>query len=167
VKKQVAFIREERTFPIIEKRGVMNPVFEEEKVPVTGTPVWLKRTLLTLLFISAVAGFIFSALVVRQTAAGFSANIIGNPAVETRINDLHAFFEKSVPEPSSGGLLCQGIIRTATRGNRVVFNGEAFEAGATVNGIKILEITASNVLVECNGTITPLVPGESYTPENR
>jgi hypothetical protein len=143
----------------------MNPVSEGEKIPAAGTPVWLKRTLLGLLFASAVAGIIFGGRLARKSAAGLSGRLRNDPAVTNRLNELQTFFEKSGPEEPAEEIVCQGVILTVNRGARVVINGEAVKTGEIIGGAKVLEITASNVLVECNGQTHRLAPGESFSPE--
>lgn len=135
----------------------MNPVFEDKKSP--ETPVWRKRLLLTLIFAFTLAGLIAGGFFLWKSAA--------YPSLETRIGSLQTFFEKSAPESKVQEILCQGVIVTANRGNRVTLNGEAVEVGATIAGVTVVEITASNALLECNGKVTPLAPGESLIPRKR
>ncbi|MDD3276254.1 MAG: hypothetical protein PHP93_04295, partial [Kiritimatiellales bacterium] len=119
---------------------------------------------LSLLFASAGAGIIFGGLFARKATAEWSGRLLNQPAVTNRLSEVQTFFEKpSVSRPVEE-IVCQGVILTANRGARVVINGETVKIREVVGGAKILEITASNVLVECNGETHRLAPGESFSP---
>jgi hypothetical protein len=130
-----------------------------------GTPVWLKRLLIALLFISAAAGFIFSSSILLKSTSGLFKTLGKKPAIENNINHLQSFFEAAAPSTTTNIILCQGIIITRDRGPLAIINGKPAKTGTVINGVRILEITANNVRTEYNGKIRGLKPGESFIPK--
>lgn len=144
----------------------MNPAYEDGSQTAKSTLARIKWPLIILLVAAVIAGSVFGVLKVRRSAGGGSS---GSPdqetALGTQLNKMNAFFKKTAPDQPAGTILCQGVILSATRGARAIINGETAGTGVVVNGARILEITASNVLVECNGQTRRLAPGESFIPK--
>lgn len=132
------------------------------------TPLWLKRTLLVLLFGSAAAGFIFTVFTIHHSLNGHSKVIDRQvPALEIKRDDMPAIFQKSALVQSTEIILCQGVVSSANGQAKAIINGETVETGAVVSGATILEITAGDVLIECNGITSRIAPGESYNPRRK
>ena len=148
-------------FPKIEKRGVVNLLSEEKKAAATSTPAWLKWPLLAIFFISALIGFISSFPNIRHPTAGFPMAI-----KQAKPNTMQTFFGKAVPVRPPETVLCQGTIISADRGALAIIDGQSAKVGSVVSGVRIIEITASNVLVECNGKTRRLAPGEKIYQQN-
>ncbi|NOU36742.1 MAG: hypothetical protein HOO88_08230 [Kiritimatiellaceae bacterium] len=147
------------------RKDIVNSIPEKEKAPLKSTPAWLKRSLLVLLFASAAGGFFFCARLVRTSTTGIPAVLSKKPIQKSKFSGLQSFFEKAVPAKPEETILCQGVILSANRGSRAVINGQVVKIGSVVNGARVLEITASNVLVRCNGETRRLAPGERFTPK--
>lgn len=143
----------------------MNLISEEKNAPINTTPVWLKWLLLFLLFVSSATGFIFCSSMLQRSTSGLFKTLGKKPAIEASLNNLQAFFEAATPSSTTNIILCQGTIITKDKGAIAIINGKPTKTGAVINGIRILEITASNVLVECNGKTRILKLGESFTPK--
>jgi hypothetical protein len=140
----------------------MDQVSEEKNTPLKATPAWLKRFLLVLLFASATAGFVFSARTALPSTDGV-ANFIGStPFIKSSSFIEESFHSESAPLT----ILCQGLSHNENRGTKAVINGKVVQPGSVIEGVRILEITTSNVLVECKGEIRRLAPGERFTPKN-
>jgi hypothetical protein len=87
-----------------------------------------------------------------------------NSPAETR-SRKQPLFEKTTPaKPSSSTVVCQGTILSKGYGPIAIINGQPAKTGSLINGVKIVEITASNVLIECRGKTRRLSPGDSFTP---
>jgi hypothetical protein len=129
------------------------------------TPGWLKWLLIALLFASASAGFIFSSSILWQSTSGFFTNLGKKPAIENHLNHLQSFFETATPSSTTNIILCQGTIITRDRGPLAIINGKPAKTGAVINGVRIIEITTNNVLIEYNGKTRRLKPGESFIPK--
>lgn len=140
----------------------MDQVLEEKNTPLReGTPTWLKRSLLVLLFASAAIGFSYSTRWIFPSTAGvakFSGNkpVIKNSAFTTK--PLHS---GAAPQT----ILCQGLSHNESRGTKAVINGKVVEPGSVIDGVRVLEITTSNVWVECRGETRRLAPGERFSPK--
>ena len=143
----------------------MNPTFAEEKAVTETTPVWLKRTLLFLLFGSAIAGFASIAL---KSDGLFPAS--PGQQFKSGIVNSTGFLNFS-EKPGSGRrnssdntIFCQGTLIGENGKAMAVINGQTVSVGITIDGVKIMKITRSHVLVEFNGKTRRLAPGESFTP---
>jgi hypothetical protein len=140
----------------------MDQVPEEKNTPLKATPAWLKRFLLVLLFASAAAGFVFSARTTLPSTDGV-ANFIGS---KTFIKSS-SFIEESFHSGSAPlTIICQGLSHNENQGTKAVINGKVVQSGSVIDGVRVLEISTSNVLVECRGESRRLAPGESFTPKN-
>jgi hypothetical protein len=149
----------------------MKSVLKRKKISVGKTPSWLKRFLLVLLFASTVAGFIFSTTRARHSA-------IKIPAF---FNKIPSFFNKPVSLKKAGEfgdfvvfrdksglteieIVCHGMGVGKDGLSRAVVDGTIVAPGAIIRGMKIVEINASNILVECSGKSLRLEPGERVAP---
>jgi hypothetical protein len=146
----------------------MNPDFKLTQDLRGPTPVWLRRTLIAGLIISAVAGFTLNGLQIHR---GFSAwsSLADGSAAETSggFTEWAARVEHSVSRPKTAafkGVVCQGVITGDEGGALAVINEQTVAAGSRINGVNIVNITASNVLVECRGETRLLEPGDSFVP---
>ena len=54
-----------------------------------------------------------------------------------------------------GGLVLEGIMTTGAK-KVALINNEIYETGDTVNGVKIVEITADHILISSGGAISAL-----------
>lgn len=136
------------------------------------TPTGLKWILLFLLFASAIAGFASSAFLFKKSARLLPASI-GQRFKPGAMNfsGFSNFVEKTDsvhwPSFSDGPVSCQGIMTGENGKSLAIINGLTVSNGVTVNGVKILEISRSNVLVECRGEPRRLAPGESFIPDKK
>ena len=152
----------------------MKSVLKKEKTSVGKTPPWLKRILLVLLFASTIAGFFFGALMVRRS-------VIKTPSF---FNRIPSFFNKSVSLKKTGEfgdfivfrdktglteieIICHGMGIGKDGLSRAVIDGKIVAPGAIIRGMRIIEISASNILVECSGKSLRLEPGERVAPEKK
>jgi hypothetical protein len=128
----------------------MNPIIAGKNGPVkTGSPL-RKRVLFVLLVVSATAGVALNMPVIRQSATGVSS-----------------LFEKAAFVLPGKTVTCQGML-VGKNGVALAFiDGQTVESGAVVSGVQVFEITATRVLVGCNGETRLLSPGESFTPGKR
>jgi|GEM_PF-2889965 len=146
----------------------MSPEFPAEKTPTRPTPPWLKWTLLALLFTLSIAGFASSSLRLKKPANPFSAAL--NRRFKPGEGSFYSFSNFAGKTESgrrtypNDAIICQGTIIWEDGKARAMINGQTITEGVTVNGIRILKITASNVLVGCRGETRRLSPGESFTP---
>ena len=152
----------------------MKSVLERKNTAVGKTPSWLKRLLLVLLLASTVAGFFFGTLMVRRSAV----------KIPSFFNKIPSFFNKSVSLKKSGEfgdfvvfrdktglteieIICHGMGVGKDGLSRAVIDGKIVAPGAIIRGMKIIEISASNILVECSGKSLRLEPGERVAPEKK
>ena len=152
----------------------MESVLKREKKSAGKTPPWLKQLLLVLLLASTVAGFFFGALMVWRS-------VIQTPSF---FNKFPSFFNKSVSLKKAGEfgdfivfrdktglteieIVCHGMGVGKDGLSRAVVDGKIVAPGAIVRGMKIIEISASNILVECSGKSLRLEPGERVAPEKK
>lgn len=146
----------------------MNLISEQKNVPINTTPVWLKRLLLFLLLASSAAGFILNSSMLQQSTSSLFKTLVKKPAIENKLDGLQAFFEAATPSTTTATtniILCQGTIISKEKGALAIINGKPAKTGAVINSSRILEISASNVLVECNGKTRRLAPGEYFIPK--
>jgi hypothetical protein len=149
----------------------MKSVLKRKKISVGKTPAWLKRLLLVLLFASTVAGFFFSTTGVRPSTI----------KIPSFLNRIPSFFNKPVSLKKSGEfgdfvvfrdqsglteieIVCHGMGVGKDGLSRAVIDGTIVAPGAIIRGMKIVEINASNILVECSGKNLRLEPGERVAP---
>jgi hypothetical protein len=149
----------------------MKSILKREKNSVGKTPSWLKRILLVLLFASTVAGFLFGTTRVRHPAI----------KIPSFFDKIHPFFNKSVSLKKAGEfgdfmvfrdktglteieIICHGMGVGKDGLSRAVIDGTIVAPGAIIRGMKIIEINASNILVECSGKNLRLEPGERVAP---
>ena len=163
---------EESIFPTIEKRGVMNSVVGRGIESVRKTPPWLKWLLIVLLFISTVAGIFFSTIIVRPSAINIPSFFNKTPSFlkpSARLNQTGDFGDPVVFRGKSGlteiEIVCHGMGVGKDGLSRAVIDGKIVAPGTVIRGMKIVEISASNILVSCNGGNFRLEPGERVTPE--
>lgn len=143
-----------------------------EKTALPGTtPVWLKWILLTLLFASAIAGFssgrfffkksaILHPVSLGQKLGSGTTNCGGISKISGKINSCLRNF-------SDGTIICQGTIIREKGKALAMINGRTASVGSTVNGVRIREINAGNILVEYNGQTRRLNPGERFEPKKQ
>lgn len=62
-------------------------------------------------------------------------------------------------------IICHGMGVGKDGISRAVIDGKIVAPGTTIRGMKIIDINASNILVECNGRSLRLEPGERVAPE--
>ncbi|MFA7256182.1 MAG: hypothetical protein WC047_01220 [Kiritimatiellales bacterium] len=62
-------------------------------------------------------------------------------------------------------ITCQGLLKDKEGVAMAFIDGQIVATGETIGDMRILEITASNILVECRGKTCRLSPGETFTPE--
>lgn len=149
----------------------MKSVLKRKKTSAGKTPAWLKRLLLVLLFGSTVAGFFFSTTRVQPSAI----------KVPSFFNKIPSFFNKSplLPKTRESGdfvvfrdqsglteieIVCHGMGVGKDGISRAVIDGTIVAPGAVIRGMKVIEINASNILVECRGKNLRLEPGERVAP---
>ncbi len=152
----------------------MKPVLKRKKISVGKTPPWLKRVLLVLLFASTVAGFFFSAIRIRHPAIKIPAffnkipSYFNKPALLSKTQEFGDFV---VFRDKSGlteiAIVCHGMGVGKDGLSRAVVDGKIVAPGAIIRGMKIIEISASNILVECSGKSLRLEPGERVAPEKK
>ena len=152
----------------------MKSVLKRRKTSKGNTPAWLKRLLIALLFASTITGFCFSMTGVRRPAIQISPFF----------NKIPAFFNKPAPPPKteefgdfvvfrdkSGlteiAIVCHGMGVGKDGLSRAVVDGTIVAPGAVIRGMKIVSISASNILVECSGKSLRLEPGERVAPEKK
>lgn len=148
----------------------MKPVFRKKSVG--KTPPWLKQILLVLLFASTIAGFLFSALMVRRPAIKIPAffdkipssfNKTPTPPKPEEFGDFVVFRDTS--GLTEIAIVCHGMGVGKDGISRAVIDGMIVAPGAVIRGMKIISISASNILVECSGKSLRLEPGERVAPE--
>lgn len=144
---------------------------EEEKVPAKLTPAWLKRTLIVLLFVFSAAGFASSTFLFKK-AVSLLPKLSGQPFKidTTEHKNFSLLAEKkdaSRWDFPKDAITCQGTIVHESGKALALINGKVIPVDGVVNGFRILEITASNVLIECDGETHRIVPGKSFTPEKK
>ena len=140
----------------------------EKTVTAKPTPVWFKWTLLALLFAFSAAGFASSTFLTKKSARLFSGTL-GNQLKSGIMDFGGSSGFRGKPDSSrwnhfDNTITCQGTIICENGKALAMINGRTTAVGGTINGARILEITASNVVVECNGKIRRLAPGKSFTP---
>jgi len=139
------------------------PATLSEESTVKPTSPWLKWTLLILLFTSAAAGCFFAALQVRTSAAFLPSLLHAETKHEPgAFGDFQTLLGKATSGQTENTLTCQGMIFDEKGGALAILNGQTTAAGAIINGVRILEITVSNVLVECNGETRRLGSGDRF-----
>jgi hypothetical protein len=150
----------------------MNPALGKEKKSVRKTPPWLKWLLLVVLFASTGAGFLSRTFRVRHSAVDIPAFFNKIPSLFNKANLLQKsgeFGDFVVFRDKSGlteiAIVCYGMGVGKDGLSRAVIDGKIVAPGAVVRGMKIIEISASNILVECSGKSLHLEPGERVTPE--
>jgi hypothetical protein len=139
----------------------MDQAPEEKKTSLKGTPAWLKRSLLVLLFASAAIGFIYSTRWIFPSTNGAAKFSGSKPVIKNNSFATKPFRSESAPQT----ILCQGLSHNETRGTKAVINGKVVDPGSVIDGVRVLEITTSNVLVECRGETRRLAPGERFSPK--
>ena len=145
----------------------MNSVFEKN-APAKNTAPWLKWLLLILLFASTIAGYFLSPLMIRKFTTGNSSVFkkkVGLPKA-AEFHGFMAFREKTGFTPSEIKMICHGMGIGQDGTARAVIDGKILKPGTIIRGMRLLEINASNILVECNGKILSLSPGERFVTEN-
>ncbi len=149
----------------------MNPNPESETVPAKTTPAWIKWILLTLLFTSAPAGFFSSGFLLKKTIS-LSPDARWHPPeiIEENFSSFSKLSKKIDSDRqkfSDDNIICQGTIIRENGNSLVMINGRTAAVGGTINGLRILKITSSNVSIECNGETRRLVPGERFSPRKK
>jgi hypothetical protein len=146
----------------------MNPIIAGKNGPVKTAPPWRKRVLLVLLVISATAGVALNMPVIRQSATEVSSLFNEEKDSGTgRFSKFQTLFKKASFARLGETVTCQGML-VGENGVALAFiDGQTVESGATVSGVQVFEITATKVLVGCNGETRLLSPGESFTPGKR
>jgi len=152
----------------------MKSVLNRKKTSAGKTPPWLNRILLVLLFASAVAGFFFSTTRIRHPAIKIPAFLNKLPSYFNRPDvpqKTHEFGDFVVFRDKSGlteiAIVCHGMGVGKDGLSRAVIDGKIVAPGAIIRGMKIIEISASNILVECSGKSLRLEPGERVAPEKK
>ncbi len=149
----------------------MSPNPESEIIPAKTTPVWAKWILIILLFASSLAGFFSNRVLLKKTTSLFSAALSQpsnpNAANFSSFSKLSNKIDSDRQKFSDATMICQGTIVRENGKSLAMINGHTATVGGTINGIRILKITSSNVLIECNGETRRLVPGERFSPKNR
>ena len=152
----------------------MKSVRQREKKSVGKTPPWLNRVLLVLLFASTVAGFFFSTTRIRHPAIKIPEffnkfpSFFSRPALPPKakeFGDFVVFRDKSGLTEIE--IVCRGMGVGKGGLSRAVVDGKIVAPGAIIRGMKIIEISSSNILVECSGKILRLEPGERVAPEKK
>lgn len=149
----------------------MDPNPESGTAPAKTTPAWIKWALLTLLFTASLAGFFSNGLLFKKTAGMFS-NALSQESGSTAANfggfsKLSKKIDSDRQSFSDDNIICQGTITRENGKSLVMINGRTAAAGGTINGLRILKITSSNVLIECNGETRRLAPGERFSPRKK
>ena len=143
----------------------------EKTVAAKPTPAWLKRTLLVLLFVFSAAGFASGIFLTKKSSRMFSSTLgqqfksgtmdfggssgVGGKTDSSRWNHFN------------NTITCQGTIIPKNGKALAMINGKTITTGGTINGVRVLGITDSHVLIEWNGKTRRLEPGKSFTPEKR
>lgn len=152
----------------------MKSVLKRKPASEGKTPPWLKRILIALLLASAVAGFFFS-------TTGFRRPEIKIPEI---LNKIPSYFNRPAPLPKTQAfgdfvvyrdksglteiaIVCHGMGVGKDGISRAVVDGTIVAPGAIIRGMKIVAISASNILVECSGKSLRLEPGERIAPEKK
>jgi hypothetical protein len=147
----------------------MNPNSESEIIHAKTTPAWIKWILLTLLFTSALAGFLSNGFLLKKTTSLLSDSLSRIPgSTETNLSGFSKLSKKIDSDRrtfSDDMIICQGTIIRENGKSLAMINGRTAVVGGTINGLRILKITSSNVWVECNGETRRLVPGERFSPK--
>lgn len=147
----------------------MDPNPESGTVPAKTTPTWIKWILLTLLFTSALAGFFSSGFLLKKTTSLLPDAWWQPPGtIEANFNSFSKLSKKIDSDRqnfSDDNIICQGTIIRENGKSLAMINGQTAVVGGTINGLRILKITSSNVWVECDGETRRLVPGERFSPK--
>jgi hypothetical protein len=146
----------------------MNPNPESHKTSDKTTPAWLKWTLISVMFASALAGFFSNGILLKKMLSPFLTTLskrsdASAPAF-SGFSKLSNKIDSDRQKFSDATLICQGTIVRENGKSLAMINGHTATVGGTINGIRILKITSSNVLIECNGETRRLVPGERFLP---
>lgn len=151
----------------------MNPVLRK-KTSVRKTPPWLKWFLLILLFASTIAVFFSRMPMVRRPAIKIHSLLSRIPSRSSQSanrKDADEFGDFTVFRDKSGlteiAIVCHGMGVGKDGLARAVIDGKIVAPGAIIRGMKIIEISASNILVECSGKSLRLEPGERVAPEKK
>lgn len=143
----------------------------EKTVATKPTPAWLKRTLLFLLFAFSAAGFVSSALLTKKSANWFSS-VLGRQFKSGTTgfrgsSGISCKTDSSRWDRFNNTITCQGTIIPKNGKALAMINGKTITVGGTINGVRVLGITDSHVLIEWNGETRRLAPGKSFTPEKK
>ncbi len=149
----------------------MNPTLAEEKAPAKNTPAWLKWTLLVLLFAASLTGLASGSRQLKKPACRASAPS-GKPFNSGAMNfrGFSNFTGKTDfdrKKSSDGSITCQGTLIQENGKALAIINDRTVYAGNIIDGVKILEITRSHVLVEYRGKTRRLKPGDRFTPAKK
>lgn len=125
----------------------------------------LKQLLIVILFSSAIIGYVSTVFILRPKKSQY-CTVTGkqpasNPKTPVRLQEPR---QKALFSGKEKPVICQGVIITTNGQLRAVFNGKPIASGKKSGRVRILEVTTSNVLVECNGQQRRLLPGESFVP---
>jgi len=143
----------------------------EKTVVAKPTPAWLKRTLLFLLFVFSAAGFASGMFLTKKSSRLFSSTL-GQQFKFSAMNSGGSSGFSGKIDPSrwnrfNNTITCQGTIIPKNGKALAMINGKTITAGGTINGVRILGVTDSHVLIEWNGKTRQLEPGKSFTPEKK
>lgn len=150
------------------------PSNSKNQTPATGnTPIWLRKSLVTLLIISACGGFVSTGWTLHHSIQAGSEEPIqisspGSAEKPDRLEEWISRMEQSIPNGKSvsrNGVTCQGMIAGDQGGALAVVNGQTVAAGSRINGVNIVEITADHIVVESGGQTRILEPGDSFVPK--
>lgn len=149
----------------------MSPNPESGIIPAKNTPVWAKWILIILLFASSLAGFFSNRVLLKKTTSRFSAALSQpsnpNAANFSSFSKLSNKIDSDRRIFSDDTIICQGTIIRENGKSLAMINGYTAAVGSTINGLRILKITSSNILVEYKGETHRLVPGERFSPRKK
>jgi hypothetical protein len=146
----------------------MDPNPENETSPAKTTPKWVKWTLISVMFTSALVGFFSNGILLKKMLRPFSTTL-SNQSSSSEVafggfSKLSNKIDSDRQKFSDVAIICQGTIIRENGKSLAMINGHTATVGGTINGVRILKITSSNVLIECNGETRWIAPGERFLP---
>jgi hypothetical protein len=148
----------------------MNLTSAEKKAPAKPTPLWLRRSLLCLLFGSAFIGLAFGIFLLKTPVKPDTSSLKQQfRAKSSNSRNTSSLIEKAALEHlnSADNIVCQGTLVGKNGKALAIINGQTVSLGMTIDGAKILKIDSNYVEVECAGKKHRLKPGESFTPSKK
>lgn len=127
--------------------------------------MWIKRMLLVLLFGFTASGFILGARHFHQSSSGTAKTSDETLFHKPGLFSKAASAGKKTPIQPKGAIICNGTVISESGYGLAVINGRAVPSGSIVDGVKIIQITGSNILIESDGKTVRLAPGEIFVPK--